>query len=80
MVGGNVAGTGGGRLALGGSAVRGNTYLYNTQTGKVYRLFDDCGTRGANVCMHALQVASSDRLATYPRSSSSGRGSLLQGR
>ena len=80
MFGGDVAGTGGGSSALGGSAVRGNTYEYTTQTGKVYRLFDDCGTRGANGCMHALQVASSGRLATDLPNPSARRGSELQDR
>ena len=80
MFGGDVAGTGGGSSALSSSAVLRNTHLYNTQTGKIYRLFDDCGACGANGCMHALQVASSDHLSTYLPSPSSGGGSVLKGR
>ena len=71
MFGGNVAGTGGsgGSDLLTGSAghgVHGGAWLYNSRTGKVYRVFNQYGGEdGANGCLLALPVFSADRLGDY---------------
>ena len=79
MFGGNVAGTGGsGGSAAGGQSlssgstgsvgrsVIGATWLYNTKTGKVYRVLERCaGDEGASGCLFAVPVFSGDRLDDY---------------
>ena len=77
MFGGNVAGTGGsggsggsdtlpGSTGIVGRGVYGETYLYNSKTGKVYRVFSQCGgDEGANGCLIAMPVFSADRLDDF---------------
>ena len=73
MFGGNVAGTGGsaggGQSIVGGStgsAVKGATWLYNTKTGKVYRVFERCaGDEGSSGCLFAVPIFSADRLDDF---------------
>ena len=72
MFGSNVAGTGGSGgsgegLLRGqvGDPVFGRTWLYNTRTGKVYRIYSGaCGNTadGQNGCMTSIPVWSADRL------------------
>ena len=73
----NVAGTGGSggganEFASGGTGnpVIGTTWLYNTKTGKVYRVWSGCGEgrngySGDAGCLFAVQVYSGDRLGLY---------------
>ncbi len=63
MISERVAGTGGSAgggqsfsSGLTGSPVVGNVYLFNRRTGKVYRVFHDCGDDGANGCITPLSV------------------------
>ena len=52
-----------------GTGQLGQTWLYNTKTGKVYRLFEECGSKGNEYgqggCLSALPVWTGDRLADY---------------
>ena len=78
MFGGNVAGTGGsggsggsdtyaGSIGSVGLSVRGATWLYNTNTGKVYRVWERCNVDegGGSGCLIAAPVFSADRLDRY---------------
>lgn len=77
MFGGNVAGTGGsggsggsdtltGSTGSTGNAVKGATWLYNTKTGKVYRVFERCaGDEGSSGCLFAVPIFSADRLDDF---------------
>lgn len=65
MFGANVAGTGGtdsytvGSFSVPGQtgdAVYGRTYIYNTKTGSVYRVFTGCGDDQPNGCLVPLPV------------------------
>ncbi len=51
------------------SNLLGQTWLYNTKTGKVYRVFERCGPedddQGHNGCLSSLPVWTSDRLSDY---------------
>ena len=74
MFGGNVAGTGGsgggggsnnipGSPGSTGWAVERSAWMYNTETGKTYRVFDDCGDDGVNGCLLALPVLGANGLS-----------------
>ena len=76
MFGGNVAGTGGsgggsdtyaGSTGSVGLPVNGATWLYNTKTGKVYRVWERCNEEdgGGSGCLVAAPVFSADRLDRY---------------
>lgn len=71
MFGGNVAGTGGSGgsdvvSGITGSSVIGATWLYNTKTGKVYRVLERCaGDEGTAGCLFAVPVFSADRLDDF---------------
>lgn len=76
MFGGNVAGTGGsgggggselltGSRGATGNPVIGATWLYNTKTGKVYRVWNRCGDDDPNGCLTALPVYYGSPLDTY---------------
>jgi len=65
MFGANVAGTGGtdaytvGGFSVPGKtgdSVIGSTYLYNTKTGSVYRIFTGCGSDYPNGCVLPMPV------------------------
>lgn len=53
----------------GASSQVSQTWLYNTKTGKVYRVFERCGPagddQGRNGCLSALPVWTGDRIADY---------------
>ncbi len=36
--------------------VEGNVFIYNKQTGKVYRVFTGCGDLGTNGCIEAMPI------------------------
>lgn len=78
MFGGNVAGTGGsggsggsntitGSRGSVGLRVTGATWLYNTKTGKIYRVWERCNEEdgGGSGCPIAVPVFSADRLDRY---------------
>ena len=66
-----------------GTGQLGETWLYNTKTGKVYRLFEQCGPEGNEDgqagCLIALPVWTGDRLGDYaphPRGSDFGERAI----
>ncbi len=88
MFGGNVAGTGGsggsggsdiltGSTGLTGWPVRGSTWLYNTDTGKTYRVYDNCGDDAENGCLYPLPIVSGDATLNYQPSPMFFDGSTL---
>ena len=73
-----VAGTGGtgsgGFGGLTGSPVYGTVYLYNRRTGKVFRIFENCGESQPNGCMVPLPTLHDTPGIALPRPQSRGYG------
>lgn len=58
--------TGGGTAATEDTArsVEGPLFIYNTRSGKVYRIFTGCGDLGVNGCIEALPVVMEGQFTT----------------
>ena len=54
----------------------GPVYLYNNQTGKVYRIFTGCGELGKNGCIEALPVVMEGQFTTVVPQPQSGGGQI----
>ena len=85
MFSGNVvalAATGGGSAGSGTTAdtnptsAEGPLFIYNTQTGKVYRIFTGCGDLGINGCIEALPVVMEGQFTTVVPQPQSGGGQI----
>ena len=74
--------TGGGSAGSGTTADAGPTsvdgplFIYNTQTGKVYRIFTGCGDLGINGCIEALPVVMEGQFTTVVPQPQSGGGQI----
>ena len=81
MFGGNVvalAATAGGSAGSGATAEAGPTFaegpvfIYNTRSGKVYRIFLGCGDLGKNGCIEALPVMEGEFTTVVPQPQTGG--------
>lgn len=74
--------TGGGLVGSGTTADTGPTsaegpvFIYNTRTGKVYRIFTGCGDLGINGCIEALPVVMEGQFTTVVPQPQSGGGQI----
>lgn len=74
--------TGGGSVGSGATAETGPTsaegplFIYNTRTGKVYRIFTGCGDLGVNGCIEALPVVMEGQFTTVVPQPQSGGGQI----
>lgn len=74
--------TGGGSAGTGTMAdeaptsAEGPLFIYNTQTGKVYRIFTGCGDLGINGCIEALPVVMEGQFTTVVPQPQSGGGQI----
>lgn len=74
--------TGGGSAGTGTTAdadptsVEGPLFIYNTETGKVYRIFTGCGDLGINGCIEALPVVMEGQFTTVVPQPQSGGGQI----
>lgn len=74
--------TGGGSVGSGATAdtgatsVEGPLFIYNTETGKVYRIFTGCGDLGINGCIEALPVVMEGQFTTVVPQPQSGGGQI----
>ena len=55
---------GGSTTGTGSTSVEGPLFIYNTRTGKVYRIFTGCGDLGVNGCIEALPVVMEGQFST----------------
>ncbi len=79
MFSGNVValeGTGGGSVGTDPTSAEGPVFIYNTQTGKVYRIFTGCGDLGINGCIEALPVVMEGQFTTVVPQPQSGGGQI----
>ena len=81
MFSGNVvalAAAGGGSAGSGTNptSAEGPTFIYNTRTGKVYRIFTGCGDLGVNGCIEALPVVMEGQFTTVVPQPQSGSGQI----
>ena len=79
MFSGNVValeGTGGGSVATDPTSAEGPVFIYNTETGKVYRIFTGCGDLGINGCIEALPVVMEGQFTTVVPQPQSGGGQI----
>lgn len=79
MFSGNVvalAATGGGSTESGDVSAEGPVFIYNTRTGKVYRIFTGCGDLGVNGCIEALPVIMEGQFPTVVPQPQSGGGQI----
>lgn len=60
----------------GPTSVEGPLFVYNTQTGKVYRIFTGCGDLGINGCIEALPVVMEGQFTTVVPQPQSGGGQI----
>lgn len=69
---------GGGSAGSGTSptSVEGPLFIYNTRTGKVYRIFTGCGDLGVNGCIEALPVVMEGQFTTVVPQPQSGGGQI----
>lgn len=56
--------TGGGGTAGTEATAEGPLFIYNTRSGKVYRIFTGCGDLGMNGCIEALPVVMEGQFTT----------------
>ena len=74
--------TGGGSVGSGGTAdaaptsAEGPLFIYNTRTGKVYRIFTGCDDLGINGCIEALPVVMEGQFSTVVPQPQSGGGQI----
>ena len=74
--------TGGGSVGSGTTADTGATFaegplfIYNTETGKVYRIFTGCDDLGTNGCIEALPVVMEGQFTTVVPQPQSGGGQI----
>ena len=74
--------TGGGSAGTGTTAdaaptsAEGPLFIYNTETGKVYRIFTGCGDLGINGCIEALPVVMEGQFTTVVPQPQSGGGQI----
>ena len=74
--------TGGGLAGIGTTgdaaptSAEGPLFIYNTQTGKVYRIFTGCGDLGINGCIEALPVVMEGQFTTVVPQPQSGGGQI----
>lgn len=79
MFSGNVValeGTAGGSVDTDQTSAEGPVFIYNTQTGKVYRIFTGCGDLGINGCIEALPVVMEGQFTTVVPQPQSGGGQI----
>lgn len=79
MFSGNVValeGTGGDSVGTDPTSAEGPVFIYNTQTGKVYRIFTGCGDLGINGCIEALPVVMEGQFTTVVPQPQSGGGQI----
>lgn len=58
------------------TSVEGPLFIYNTRTGKVYRIFTGCGDLGVNGCIEALPVVMEGQFTTVVPQPQSGGGQI----
>jgi hypothetical protein len=68
--------TGGGSTENGAASAEGPVFIYNTRTGKVYRIFTGCGDLGVNGCIEALPVVMEGQFTTVVPQPQSGGGQI----
>ncbi len=74
--------TGGSSIANGATtepaptSVEGPVFIYNTRTGKVYRIFTGCGDLGTNGCIEALPVVMEGQFSTVVPQPQTGGGQI----
>ena len=68
--------TGGGSADTDPTSAEGPVFIYNTQTGKVYRIFTGCGDLGINGCIEALPVVMEGQFTTVVPQPQSGGGQI----
>ena len=70
--------TGGGSTGneAGPTSTEGPVFIYNTRTGKVYRIFTGCGDLGVNGCIEALPVVMEGQFTTVVPQPQSGGGQI----
>ncbi len=79
MFSGNVValeGTGEGSAGTDPTSAEGPVFIYNTRTGKVYRIFTGCGDLGINGCIEALPVVMEGQFTTVVPQPQSGGGQI----
>ena len=57
-------------------SAEGPLFIYNNQTGKVYRIFTGCGELGINGCIEALPVVMEGQFTTVVPQPQSGGGQI----
>ncbi len=70
--------TGGGSTGseAGPTSAEGPVFIYNTRTGKVYRIFTGCGDLGVNGCIEALPVVMEGQFTTVVPQPQAGGGQI----
>ena len=58
------------------TSAEGPLFIYNTETGKVYRIFTGCGDLGINGCIEALPVVMEGQFTTVVPQPQSGGGQI----
>ena len=67
---------GGGSTGSEATSAEGPVFIYNTRTGKVYRIFTGCGELGVNGCIEALPVVMEGQFTTVVPQPQSGGGQI----
>lgn len=79
MFSGNVValeGTGADSVGTDATSAEGPVFIYNTRTGKVYRIFTGCGDLGINGCIEALPVVMEGQFTTVVPQPQAGGGQI----
>ena len=79
MFSGNVValeGTAVGSVGTDPTSAEGPVFIYNTGTGKVYRIFTGCGDLGVNGCIEALPVVMEGQFTTVVPQPQAGGGQI----